>query len=160
MLITPPTIVLRHRRENVKKCSLRGLEKKANFSFLTYPLEQLPELSGYLLLSLEGEPLTLEDQKKGLLILDGTWRYAERMQHFVSSKVTLPCRSIPKGFKTAYPRRQNDCSDPSQGLASIEAIYIAYKILGRSCEDLLEHYHWKDAFLSKNEVLFKEIACD
>jgi pre-rRNA-processing protein TSR3 len=35
-------------------------------------------------------------------------------------------------------------------LASIEAIYIAYWILGRDVTGLLDNYHWKDLFLQKN----------
>jgi pre-rRNA-processing protein TSR3 len=62
----------------------------------------------------------------------------------------LPRRSLPKGFQTAYPRRQLDCPDPSQGLASIEALYIAFFLLGRECDFLLDGYYWKELFLQRN----------
>jgi len=145
----PPTVILRHARENLKKCSLRGLETRPDFDFYTYPKDILPDLSGYLLLSIDGSPLSAEDSGKGLLILDGTWRLAEKMNRFVDSKTreVLQRRSIPGGFRTAYPRRQNDCPDPTAGLASIEAIYIAYKILGRNTDGILDQYYWKDDFL-------------
>jgi pre-rRNA-processing protein TSR3 len=147
----PPTIILRHIRENLKKCSLRGLEEVEGFTFYTYPMVELPDLSDYLLLALEGAPLTQNDTSKGLLILDGTWRYAEKMMRFVEGKCSIEKRSIPKGFQTAYPRRQDDCSDPGSGLASIEAIYIAYRILGRPVEGILDHYYWKEQFIKLNE---------
>ena len=62
-------------------------------------------------------------------------------------------RCIPGGFRTAYPRRQNDCPNPEEGLASIEALYIAYILMGRDPTGLLDNYHWKDLFLEKNRKL-------
>ena len=53
--------------------------------------------------------------------------------------------SLPLGYKTAYPRRQ----DEERGLASIEALYIAYRVLGWETEGLLDHYHWRDEFLKQ-----------
>jgi len=146
----PQTVVLRHRRENLKKCSLRGLEERDDFIFLTYPRDPLPDLSGYVMLALDAPPLTAEDSSKGLFVLDATWRYAEKMLHYVESQVMLPCRSLPLGIQTAYPRRQEDCPDPERGLASIEAIYVAYHVLGRDVTGLLDHYYWKEPFLEKN----------
>jgi pre-rRNA-processing protein TSR3 len=62
-------------------------------------------------------------------------------------------RSIPKGWRTAYPRRQDDCEDPSTGLASIEAIAIAYLILDRDPTGLFDNYHWKSDFLKINAAI-------
>src|ERR1700722_16657725 len=112
----PPTIIFRHRRENLKKCSLRGLEGREDLLFFTYPSNQLPPVSNYILLTMDGPPLSEKDGSSGLLLLDGTWRYAERMQRQLSSPLIE--RSIPQGFQTAYPRRQDDCKDPTKGLAS------------------------------------------
>lgn len=152
----PPTVVLRHQRENLKKCSLRGLETRSDFKFVTYPRGILPELSGYIILSLDAPPLSAEDSSCGLILLDSTWRYTEKMLKFVegslaSNKCPIIKRSIPSHFRTAYPRRQDDCSDPHRGLASIEAIYIAYKLLGRSAESLLDSYYWKNSFFEINK---------
>lgn len=147
------TIILRHKRENLKKCSLRGLETREDFQFFSYPDPVLPDLTGYLLLSMEGKPLSTEDSAKGLLILDGTWRYAEKMFQNVPAIQALETRSLPAGFRTAYPRKQEDCAEPERGLASIEAIFLAYHLLGRSTEGLLDGYHWKTQFLEKNPSL-------
>ena len=38
--------------------------------------------------------------------------------------------------------------DPPQGLASIEALYVAMKVLGFDDPSLLDGYHWKDEFLA------------
>lgn len=136
-----PTLILRHKKENLNKCSLRGLENRSDFCFYTYPKEQLPDLSGYLLLTPDAPPLSPQDHPYAILLLDGTWRYAEKM----AKRVPLDClrRSIPPPFKTAYPRHQ----DIESGLASIEALYIAFNILGKSTTGLLDHYYWKQPFL-------------
>jgi len=149
MQLFPPTYIIRHRRENLKKCSLRGLEPRADFRFFTYPTSFLPDLSSYILLAIDGPPLSDADAHKGILLLDATWRYAAKMQQFVDNQAKVEKRSIPRGFRTAYPRRQDDCPDPEEGLASIEALYIAFSILGRNTTGLLDNYHWKDEFLLK-----------
>jgi len=95
-------------------------------------------------------PLTNRDGEFGLFIVDSTWRYADKMLKFAEKQGRLNKRSIPAHFRTAYPRRQEDCPDPSRGLASIEAVYIAYKLLGRDASDLLNNYYWKDLFISMN----------
>ncbi|MGA8165325.1 MAG: hypothetical protein WB791_09965 [Waddliaceae bacterium] len=150
----PKVIVLRHAKENIKKCSLRGLEKREDFHFLTYPKSELPDLAGYLLLTLDAPPLSQEDRNQGLFILDGTWRYVqEKLLRYVLERQQPVCRRLPDGWRTAYPRRQPDCPLPEIGLASLEAIYAAYVVMGRDCTGLLDHYYWKDAFLEKNKAI-------
>ena len=67
-----PTVILRHKKENLKKCSLRGLEPRSDFIFLTYPKSTLPSLKGYVLLTMGAPPLTKEDHDKGIFLIDGT----------------------------------------------------------------------------------------
>jgi pre-rRNA-processing protein TSR3 len=148
----PKTYILRHQRENLKKCSLRGLECRDDCSFFTYPSSALPDLSRYVLLAIEAPPLSIADADKGIFLLDATWRYAAKMLRFVEAQGPVEQRSIPKGFRTAYPRRQDDCPNPEEGLASIEALYIAYQTLGRDPAGLLDNYHWKELFLEKNRL--------
>lgn len=144
----PPTIILRHRKENLKKCSLRGLENRADMQFFTYPLEDTQlNLEPYVVLAVDAPPLTKEDGDKGIFLIDGTWRYAEKM--LKSLKAPLNLRSLPQ-MSTAYPRRQ----DVDHGLASIEALYLAYQILGRDTKGLLDQYHWREEFLSNVERSF------
>lgn len=142
-----PTILIRHRRENLKKCSLLGLEDHPDLLFFTYPKDPWPDLSSYLLLKVGAPPLSLADRTQGLLLLDGTWRLAAVMERQCP---TIEARSLPLHFRTAYPRRQTDCPDKEKGLATVEALYLAYWILGRSTDGLLDHYHWKQEFLSQN----------
>jgi pre-rRNA-processing protein TSR3 len=143
----PPTIILRHRKENLKKCSLRGLETRKDCQFFTYPQDSIPPLENYVLLSFEGPQLSEKDRDQGIFLIDGTWKYATVMQKKVPS---LSCRSLPKQLRTAYPRKQTDCLFPEEGLASVEALYAAYFFTGRSTEGLLDHYYWKELFLEKN----------
>lgn len=149
MQIKHPTIVLRHQRENLKKCSLRGLESREDFKFFTYPRAQLPPLDGYVILVMDDAPeLSLSDADRGLFIVDATWRYARVMMAQIAP-ATERCvrRTLPSHYRTAYPRRQDDCPDPERGLASVEAIYIAYHLMGYDTAGLLDHYYWRDVFL-------------
>lgn len=154
----PPTIIIRHTRENLKKCSLRGLENKADFRFFTYPdcalgKQTIGPLEGYLVLDVEGEPISPADYSLGLILIDATWRLADKMNANTSALQGCLRRSIPSGFQTAYPRRQDDCPDPEAGLASIEALYISYLLMGRSIVGLLDTYYWKEQFLEKNRSI-------
>ncbi|MFA6917143.1 MAG: hypothetical protein WC222_12160 [Parachlamydiales bacterium] len=146
----PSTIIVRHRRENLKKCSLRGLEKRTDCKFYRYPNLQLPPAAGYIVLALDAPVLTMDDADKGLLLLDATWRYSGKMLKWASKIPALIYRSLPDNLRTAYPRRQDDCSDPEKGLASVEALYAAYRILDRPTEGLFDHYHWGSNFVELN----------
>lgn len=150
----PPTIILRHKKENLKKCSLRGIESRSDCLFFTYPQDELPDLSQHILLTIDAPVLTNADADYGIFLLDGTWRYAEKMASVLSPKMPVIKRSLPSSFKTAYPRKQDDCLDPSRGLSSLEALFVAYKILGRGADGMLDHYYWKEGFLEKNQHNF------
>jgi len=152
MDIYPPTVVIRHRLENLKKCSLHGLETRPDFLFLTWRHHPLPNLDNYIVLTLDAPPLTEADSFSGLLIIDATWRYAAKMMQFFDHQPCYLYRSLPPHFRTAYPRRQQDCPDPDRGLASIEAIYLSYLILNRNTKGLLDLYHWKDKFFELNQI--------
>ncbi|MCB1114259.1 MAG: hypothetical protein KDK62_05835 [Chlamydiia bacterium] len=145
----PKTVILRHRRENLKKCSLRGLESREDFQFISYPLTTLPDLTGYIHFTLDAPPLTAADSDKGFFFVDATWRLAGQMEKFVESqKIPLIPRSLPAHYRTAYPRKQTGCLDPDRGLATVEAVYLAYLLSERDTDGLLDFYYWKEAFLS------------
>lgn len=151
----PQTIILRHRKENLKKCSLRGLEARPDMHFVVYPGGHLPLMEGYILLSVDAPVLEPSDYDKGLFLLDATWRYAAVMEQAIKDENperyrTLIRRSLPAHLRTAYPRYQTMCPDPDQGLASIEALYAAYHFMGRDTTGLLDGYYWKEEFLKKN----------
>ena len=145
------TIILRHRRENLRKCSLTGLESRDDLAFYTYPIDKLPDLRGYVVLKVGAPPLTTEDRGKGVLLIDGTWLLAQRMANQLP--IGLEGRSLPPGYRTAYPRRQTGCPSAEEGLSSIEALYIAHKLLNLSTEGLLDCYYWKEKFFSINSAI-------
>ena len=145
--MSPPiTIIVRHKRENPKKCSVLPLKGRADMAFHEYPGERPTELAGYIRLAADGPELERADQGSGILLLDGSWRSAQKM---ITHYADVPARSL-RGWKTAYPRVSKLGTDPDNGLASIEALYIAYVILGRRTDGLLDHYRWADEFLAMN----------
>jgi pre-rRNA-processing protein TSR3 len=142
----PPTVIVRSPRENPKKCSVLPLRGRDDFVFLTYPVNSPPLLHGYVRLAAEGKELSTDDAERGLLLLDASWRWARAMEKAFSD---VPPRSL-HGFRTAYPRKSKHGTDPENGLASIEALFVAYHILGRPTSGLLDQYRWADEFLRIN----------
>jgi pre-rRNA-processing protein TSR3 len=145
----PPTIIVRNPRENPRKCSVLPLQGRPDLRFLSYPVKEPLALDGYIRLTAEGEALTSRDAVCGILLLDGSWRRAEPMNRAFAD---VPARSL-HGYRTAYPRRSKLGTDPDNGLASVEALFVAYHILGRPTEGLLEHYRWAEEFLRLNGLL-------
>jgi pre-rRNA-processing protein TSR3 len=142
------TYFIRHRKENRKKCSLTPLEGDLRCTFLSYPFKgPLPDLSSVVLLSVDAPELSPADSGADILLVDATWRYAEKILKLLP--MGLKTRSLPRSWQTAYPRYQ----EVSEGLASIEALYAAFHILGYNKDNLLDAYYWKEAFLEKNSQL-------
>jgi pre-rRNA-processing protein TSR3 len=194
-----PTIIVVHPREKRSKCTVEWLRSREGFVFWRFPEDvpllrrssttvpvdaaerppqddRVPEgLTGYVRLGLGGPLLSPADAGCGLLVLDGTWRLAKRMEPAFSG---LPVRTLP-AWETAYPRVSKLSPDPLGGLATIEAIFVAYTVLGWDAglappsppssargaertsrpaaeaaaappEGLLDHYMWKDKFLRRN----------
>lgn len=142
----PPSIIVRDSRENQRKCSILPLQGRPDLVFYTYPVTGSLDLNDYLRLAADGPELSAADSASGLLLLDGSWRRAGAMTR---AYLHVPPRSL-QGFQTAYPRVSKHGTDPANGLASVEALFLAYHILGRSTEGLLDHYRWAEEFLSLN----------
>lgn len=155
MAAYPITIIVRHPRENPKKCSIVPLQGRADVQILTYPLGAPPSFDGYIRLAAQGPALSDADRAAGLLLLDGSWRSASKMNAQFDA---VPPRSLA-GWHTAYPRVSKLGTDPANGLASIEALYIACRILGRPTAGLLDHYRWADRFLEINESQLSVVSC-
>lgn len=145
-----PTIIVVHRKENRRKCTVEPLRGHPGFDFHLYPATEPASLTSYIRLGLTGPVLdrTLH-RHAGLLVLDATWRYASQME---AAFCHIPSVSLPP-VQTAYPRISKQHADPPQGLATIEAIFAAYSILGRPTQGLLDQYRWARPFLSKNAWL-------
>ena len=128
------------------------LRDRPGFIFWKFPETGPEPLGGCVRLGLGGDLLTPADSGRGLLVLDGTWRLAARME---APFVDVPVRSLLP-WRTAYPRVSKLFNDPSQGLATIEALFAAFTQMGRPTTGLLGAYRWKDRFLELNADLLAE----
>lgn len=139
-------VIVRHRKERRSKCTLQPLVGREGLRFLTWPLAEVPALEGYVRLAPDAPELGADDAGKGVLLLDATWKLVEPMNRAFAH---IEPRSLPP-LETAYPRTSKLFDDPDAGLASVEALYAAMRILGRPTEGLLDGYLWRDEFLRKN----------
>ncbi len=151
----PPTVIIVHPKERRVKCTVAWLKGDPRFQFFRGP-RRPEDLSGYVRLAMEGPELSAADATSGLLVLDGTWKLVDRLAPKVNE---VPTRRLPL-IQTAYPRTSKVSTDPEGGLATIEAVYAALRILGRDVTGLLDRYHWADEFLQLNEDLWTRIASD
>ncbi len=148
-----PTIIVVHPKEKRSKCTVEPLRGRHDFVFFRFP-DRPASLEGYVRLGLDGPPLSRSDADHGLLLLDGTWRLAQRMEPAFQD---VPVRTL-HGWATAYPRTSKLFEDPGGGLATIEALYAALLTLGRDTHGLLDHYHWADEFLRLNRHRVDELS--
>jgi pre-rRNA-processing protein TSR3 len=142
----PATVIVRHPKENPRKCTVLPLRHRPDILLLKYPVVHAPDLTGYVRLAADGPELSAADAACGLLLLDGSWRWAGVMNRDFAQ---APPRSL-HGYLTAYPRVSKQGTDPDNGLASVEALFIAYRLLGRPTDGLLTHYRWAEEFLRLN----------
>ncbi len=142
----PPVLIVVRRGEDPRQCTVRPLRgTPTRLSSLPLAAETgsvLPPAAGP-----RRPPLTRADAGRPLLPLDASWRHAGKMRRAVEP---VEARSIPPGWRTAYPRRSKIHDDPDTGLATVEALYAAGQILGFRDDSLLRHYPWRDAFLDLN----------
>jgi pre-rRNA-processing protein TSR3 len=145
----PPTVIVVHPKEKRSKCTVEGLRGDPRFVFHRFP-HRPANLGGYVRLGLGGPALSATDVDCGLLILDGTWRWAGQME---AAFADVPVRSLPR-LETAYPRTSKVFSDPAEGLATIEAVYAALRLLGRDVTNLWGAYPWASSFVARNSAAF------
>lgn len=142
----PPTVIVVHPKERRSKCSVEPLRGRSDVLFYTFPQPVSVPLDGYIRLGLGGPELSAADAAHGLLLLDGTWKLAAKMEPVYQE---VPVRTLPP-LQTAYPRTSKVFEDPQGGLATIEALVAALKIMQRPIAGLLDHYHWREQFLKLN----------
>ena len=143
----PPTVMVVHPKERRSKCTVEPLRGRSDFEFVRFPDPVPRSLDGYVRLGIGGPVITDEDASSGLLVLDGTWKLAAKME---PDYAHLPVRSLPP-LKTAYPRISKVFEDPAAGLATVEAVYAALLLMGRSVDGILDDYYWRDEFLQVND---------
>ena len=145
-------LIIVGRGEDATQCTIRPLRGSPGLDFLLYPLREKPDLSGHLLLAPDAAPLTPADAGRPLLLLDANWRRAAKMRTAIGP---VEARSIPAGWRTAYPRHSKIHADPDTGLATVEALFAASCVLGRRDDFLLRLYPWRASFLALNRDLLE-----
>ena len=145
-----PVTVIYHPKERWSKCSLRHLRSRVDISFLKAGSTFSFEADEFILLQPEALPLRATDFGRPLLILDCAWRLLPNLERCLVGNPLR--RSLPREVKTSYPRRSKIFSDPENGLASVEALYLARKILGHHDPTVLEGYTWKEQFLKQKAL--------
>jgi len=143
-------LILRDPRESMKKCSLTPIRGRADVEFVKYDPNKRCDATGRILLHHEGELLSKADAGMGLFLVDSSWRRLPKLLERVDGE---PIRRRLPPLLTAYPRKSHVFEDPEPGLASIEALYAAVRILYGPRPELLDGYRWRDEFLELNPIL-------
>lgn len=151
--------VLVDRSERPNKCTILPLEGKAEFDIVRFQRgKRLGPLTGEFLLHPEGESLdvvvkTLTSPPESLSAIDCTWK---KLPGILANLVRPWPRlvRIPQGFVTAYPRRNKAGKDPVEGLATIEALFIAAAFLSDWDATLFAKYRFAPEFLQLNMTVF------
>lgn len=144
-----PITVIRHPKERRSKCSLRPLEARAEMTFHRARPNWTLDVSGFTILALGAPELSPADAGRPLLLLDSTWRLLPQLETCLRGegiRRTLP--AVP----TAYPRVSKLTADPSRGLASVEALYLAKLMLGERDDSILAEYYWAENFMHNLKV--------
>ena len=140
-----PVTVIRHAKERISKCSLAHLHTRPGIRFFKARGGFAFDATGYILLTVDAPLLSDADRGHPLLVLDATWLLLPKLEHCLTGKPIR--RSLPCEIETAYPRASKLIKDPEAGLASVEAVYVARRILGDNDRSVLDGYRWGDAFL-------------
>ena len=138
------TTIIRHPKERRSKCSLTPLEGREDLRFFRARPGFSFDISGFTVLGLDAPELSVADAGRPLLLLDSTWRLLPQIEACLSGEGVR--RTLPS-VSTAYPRFSKIAEDPSGGLASVEALYLAKLMLGERDDSLLADYYWREGFL-------------
>ena len=150
------------RTESPNKCSILPLSYRSDFRIVRFDRRYpIAALTGRVLLHPEGEVLEAPSAKATLAgddafvlsAIDCNWKRLGRILAKVAAPLP-PLVRIPDGFRTAYLRRNKRDEDPEQGLATIEAVFLAAAFLGNWDETLLKEYAVADEFLAANAAAF------
>jgi len=180
---SPCIVVIRHVREKRSKCSLMPIESLSGTAFFRAKANFHYDATGHVLLSPDapvigrGDAFMLPEEEAALisagrgdlvsrdadgralrpvLLLDSVWRLLPSLRRCVTGVPVV--RSLPPTIQTAYPRVSKMTEDPDCGLASIEALYPALRLMGFDRRELLDSYMWKDGFLEGFVRIFADLG--
>ena len=173
----PFIVAIRHPREKRAKCSLTPVEALPGTLFRRARPGFSYDGTGHLLLAPGAPEISPVDafataaeldafavsgrrhlaiaapdgrQLRPVLLLDSVWRLLPGVRaKIVGNPVE---RSLPSWVRTAYPRSSKMTEDPECGLATVEALYAALRLMGMDCPELLDGYLWKEEFLKNFDV--------
>jgi pre-rRNA-processing protein TSR3 len=150
--------ILMDRHENPRKCTILPQKARTDFTIRYFAGPRpIPSFQADCLLHIDGEDLAHVERGSchSVALIDCNWKKVEGALKKVVRPLPRLVR-IPEGFETAYPRRNKEGRDPEQGLATIEALFIAATFLGQWDETILDKYHFAREFLARNEPLWKK----
>ena len=157
--------VIQDYKENRRKCTVHPIADTEGLEVLRLgmptPGEELVEVPAGILLEVDAPELVpadaelLVETSGRLILLDATWiRLAPLGRRLCfDGAQSLHRRSLPAGFRTAYPRHSKLFDDPGGGLASVEAMFASTVILGAPRDELLREYRWAPEFLELNRKI-------
>ncbi len=143
-------LIVRDPKEPAHKCSLTPLRGLAGITFVSVRGAKQVDAGARVWLHPEGELLGEADRGSDLLVVDCSWKKLPAIARHVHGD--LRKRRLPP-LATAYPRRSKVLEDPSEGLASVEALYAAVALLDGPRPELLAGYRWAERFLAANPWL-------
>jgi pre-rRNA-processing protein TSR3 len=152
--------------EKANKCTIVPLAHREDFRLLKVGREVLGPLRSPIFLHPEGECLSQIDLSifksspvQGIACIDCVWRRLDGLLKRIEGPMPTRAR-IPDGILTAYPRHSIFDTDPSGGLATIEAIFVAACMLGHFDLSLLSEYYFGLEFLKINQPRFLSLGFD
>ncbi len=148
--------------ETANKCTIAPLVYRPDFTlFRVKGQEMMGPLTAPILLHHEGQCLTVLRKSlgkvQGVSSIDCVWHRLDLLLRRVSGRLPQLAR-IPDGFRTAYPRKSAQQTDPASGLATIEAIFVAGALLGNWDVSLLSQYYFGRQFVEFNAGRFLELG--
>jgi len=148
--------------ETPNKCTIAPLAYRTDFHLIPAKGKKvLAPLKSSLLLHHQGDCLTAlaESCAKpvGIASIDCVWRRLDTLLNRIEGPVPILGR-IPEGFQTAYPRSSRKNTDPTGGLATIEAIFVAAAVFGNWDVSLLSEYYFGREFVLLNTARFLELG--
>jgi pre-rRNA-processing protein TSR3 len=170
----PIIVAIRHPREKRSKCSLMPVESLPGTIFRRAKPGFAYDGTGHLLLTPDAPVIGPQDAYLGddelhalelsgradlvtrggdghalrpILLLDSVWRLLPGLRAKVYGQPLE--RSLPQWVRTAYPRASKMTDDPECGLATVEALYAAVRLMGYDCPELLDGYRWREDFLKQ-----------
>ncbi|MDZ4677949.1 MAG: hypothetical protein SGI74_10645 [Oligoflexia bacterium] len=148
--------------ETANKCTIAPLYYRSDFRLIQIKgPDVFGPLNSSILLHHKGKCLTTVQktlpQINGIATIDCVWRRLDQFMGRIAGKLPELVR-IPDGFETAYPRRSVNNADPTGGLATIEAIFVAAAVLGNWDTSLLAEYYFGAEFIKINEKRFVKLG--